>query len=100
MESLIAKAGDALVGAGLLGVLLLFAGMAIVALWRQNGAIQQARLADAKEMAQVLERNTVETRLTAQVVGQVLSGMQQSAQQSQILISEIRTAIADARPRR
>ena len=115
MESIVSKAAEALIGLGLSGIVILaswsliaFQFRWIVILQRErfkdNQALQGARIDDLKkivgDVSGVVEKNTAETRLTGQVVGQVLPGMAQSAQNLQITLSEIREAIREGRLRR
>lgn len=100
MESMLAKAGDTLIGLGLAGVVILGCLVAVGILYRhnlefikQNNAIQAARVDDAKAMSRIVEANSVETGLIREAVRQVVVELKEAAQRDQVVISEVRLAI-------
>lgn len=78
MEALLAKAGDTLIGLGLAGIVILGLTAALVAVYKQNQSIQSARIDDAKSMAKIIEQNSVETKLSTEVMRQVMAEIRQA----------------------
>jgi hypothetical protein len=67
----------------------------IAVLYRQNQALHAARITDVKDAAKTMETNSIETKQTAEIMRQVLSAMQRTSGNEQIVVSEVRTKLTE-----
>lgn len=101
IESLFAKAGEWLITTlGLAGLVIIGLSAFSWFILRYAMAIQAARVEDAKSMAMLIQQFTVATTLAAEIQRQIVVEVRESAARDQLVISEIRVALAGLDRRR
>lgn len=95
MDAIITQAGEKILSLGVVGAVFIILGAVITVLYRQNQALHAARITDIKEAAKTMETNSVETKQTAEIMKQVLSAMQRTSGNDQIVVSEVRTKLTE-----
>jgi hypothetical protein len=93
--TILTQASEKILSLGVVGAVFLILGGVIAVLYRQNQALHAARITDIKEAAKTMETNSVETKQTAEIMRQVLSAMQRTSGNEQIVVSEVRTKLTE-----